>query len=98
VVLAVVAVALILFGMNLFAHGYRTVPRTKGSEAQPGTGGALSRFRWQDCFRVMRNCIKVMTDRHPSRDERMAATGSFSVLIGIVALVLAVLALIAAVV
>ena len=97
VVLLVVAAVVIVVGIFLYGNGVGAVPDDLAREPA-ATRQGLSRISWKDLFARMKTSIKGMTNAEASRDQRLAATGAFCVMIGLVVMAIAVLACIAAVV
>lgn len=93
IVLLILAAAVIAFGLVLYGNGVGAVPddvrRTEANKA-------LSRMRWNDLFSRMGSSVKGMTDSEASRADKLTATGSFCVLVGLVLILLAILAFIVA--
>lgn len=89
IVLLILAAAVIAFGLVLYGNGVGAVPddvrRTEPHKA-------LSRIRWSDLFSRMRSSVSGMTDSEASRVDKLTATGSFCVLVGLVLILLAILA------
>ncbi len=96
VVLAVLAIVVIVFGLILYGNGVGAVPDDVGRDPV-ATRRGMTRISWRDLFARAKTCVRVMTDAEADRRDRLTATGSFCVLVGLVLIAVAVLALIAAV-
>lgn len=94
--LAIVGVVLFGVGFVLFANGVGVAPHNRTKSDPTGVKRAASRVSWGDLFRGMPKSVSMMANQEASRSDKLAASGSLLVLIGIVALCVAVLALIAA--
>lgn len=95
VVLLVVAVVMVVLGLILYGNGVGAVPDDVGRDPVAARRG-VTRISWRDLFTRMKTSLRGMTDAEAGRDQRLTATGAFLVLAGIVVVVLAVLAFIAA--
>ena len=95
VVLLVLAVVVIVLGLVLYGNGVGAVPDDVGQD-RVATRRGLTRISWKDLFARMKTSVRGMTDGDAGRDQKLTATGSFCVLLGLVLVVLAVLAFIAA--
>lgn len=96
VVLLVLAVGMIVLGLVLYGNGVGEVPDELGRDPV-ATRRGLTRISWKALFARMRTSVSGMTNAEAGREEKLTATGSFCVLVGLVVIVIAVLAFIAAV-
>ncbi|HZQ30472.1 MAG TPA: hypothetical protein VFB19_01910 [Mycobacterium sp.] len=94
IVLAVVGVVLIVLGIVLFANGAGVNP--EGSTEVERVRQGFARVPYRDVFGLMPRSVKLATDPEASRRDRARAAGSFSVLVGLLLICLAVLSGIAA--
>ncbi|GBE66597.1 hypothetical protein MFM001_30590 [Mycobacterium sp. MFM001] len=94
VLLVIVGAALAAFGVVLFTNGIGVAPHKRTAEDPTGVKRATSRLSWRDLFGRMPKSIGVITAENASRGDKLAAWGSLSVLLGLVAWCLAALALI----
>jgi uncharacterized membrane protein len=94
VVLAVVGIVLIVAGIVLYANGVGVNPdgRTEGERVRQG----FSRVPYREMFGTMPRSVKVLTDSDAAHDDRVRGAGSFTTLVGIVLVGLAIVAAIAA--
>jgi hypothetical protein len=94
VILFVVGVVAVGLGVILFANGVKVSPdgRTEPERVKSGLG----QIPWGELFRLMPRSMNLAGNEDRGRTERLKGGGAFCVLIGIVMLVLAILALIAA--
>src|SRR5690349_19623081 len=97
VVLLIAAVAMIALGLILYGNGAGTVPDDVGGDPV-ATRRGLTRISWKELFARMRTSVSGMTDSEASREQKLTATGSFFVMIGLVVAVIAIAAFIAALV
>ncbi|OBK70306.1 hypothetical protein [Mycobacterium sp. 1274761.0] len=97
VVLLVLAVVLVGLGLVLYGNGVGTVPDDVGREPV-ATRRGLTRISWKDLFTRMRTSIRGMTDEEAGRKDKLTAMGAFLVMVGLIVIVLALLAFIAALV
>ncbi|ULE35411.1 hypothetical protein [Mycobacterium sp. IDR2000157661] len=95
VVLLIVAAVTIVLGLVLYGNGVGAVPDEPLRE-RAATRQGLSRISWKDLFSQMKTSIKTITDADASRTQRLAATGAFCVMIGLIVVAIAVLAFVAA--
>jgi hypothetical protein len=93
VILLIVAAFVIVFGLILYGNGVGAVPDEVGRHPA-ATRQGLARISWGDLFARMKTCISGMTDEN--RAQKLTATGAFCVLLGLVLVLLAVLAFVAA--
>lgn len=96
VVLLIGGVVVFAAGFILFANGVGVAPHDRTRSDPTGVKRAASRVRWGDLFHRSRNAVNVLINKEAGQGEKMAASGSLLVLIGIVALGVAVLAFLAA--
>ena len=94
VVLALVGVLVFVAGVVLFANGVEVNPdgRTEGERVRQG----FARVPYRDLFGLMPRSVKVITDSDAGHRDRLKAAGAFTSLVGIVVVVLAVVAAVAA--
>jgi hypothetical protein len=94
VILAVIAVGLIVSGIIYFANAAGVNPEgsTEGERVKRG----FARVPYRDLWGLMPRSAKVITDSEAGRRDREMAGGAFAVLVGIIVIILAVLAAIAA--
>jgi hypothetical protein len=97
VVLLISAVVVIVLGLILYGNGVGAVPDDVGRDPV-ATRRGLTRISWNELFSRMRTSVRGMTDDEASRDQKLASTGSFLVMVGLIVIVFAVLTLIAALV
>lgn len=97
VVLLILAAVLIVLGMVLYGNGAGTVPDEPVREPA-ATREGLARVSLRDLFARMKTSIKDILDDDASRQKRLTATGAFCVLVGLIVVVLALLAFVAAMV
>lgn len=95
VVLLILAAMVIVFGLVLYGNAVGAVPDEPAREPA-ATRKGLARISWKHLFSRMKTSMKGMTDAEASRDQRVMATGAFCVLVGLVLVVIALLAFIAA--
>ena len=93
VVLLIVAAVLLVFGLVIYGNGVGTVPDDVGHEPA-ATRQGVARISWKDLFGRMRTSVRGMTTEGVSREEKLTATGAFCVMVGLVAVIVAVLAII----
>jgi len=96
VVLIVMAPVSFMAGFVLFANGAGVAPHRRTSQDPTGVKRAASRVAWSDVFRGMPSCVRVYLNESSTRSERLAAAGSFLVLVAVVLGCLAALALVVA--
>jgi hypothetical protein len=96
VVLIVMGLVSFMGGFVLFANGTGVAPHRRSPQDPTGVKRAASRVEWADVFRGMPRCLSVFLNEDANRSERLAAAGTFLVLVAVVAACLAVLALVAA--
>jgi hypothetical protein len=94
VVLLVLAVVLIVLGLVLYGNGIGTVPDDVGGDPKAARRG-MTRISSKELLGRMKTSVRGMRDAEADRDQKLTATGSFCVLVGLVLVVIAVLALIA---
>ncbi|KUI11821.1 hypothetical protein AU193_15775 [Mycobacterium sp. GA-1285] len=97
VVLVILAAALIVFGMVLYGNGVGAVPDEVGRDPA-ATRKGLARVSWRNLFARTKTSAKEMLNEETGRPERLTATGAFCVMVGLIALLLALLAFVAAMV
>lgn len=97
VVLLILAAMTIVFGLILYGNGVGAVPDEPGRDSARTRQG-LGRISWGDLFARMKTSVKDLLDGEASRERKLTAIGAFSVMIGLIAAVLAVLAFITAMV
>jgi hypothetical protein len=95
VVLLLVAVVLIGLGLVLYGNGVGEIPDDVGGDVS-ATRRGVGQISRKELFARMRTSVREMTDANASRDRRLAATGAFCVLFGLILVALAVVAFIAA--
>jgi hypothetical protein len=93
VVLLILAGAVIVFGLVLYGNGVGAVPDEPAREPA-ATRRGLSRISWKDLFARMKTSVRDMTNDEAGRDQKLTATGAFSVMVGLILVVIALLALI----
>ena len=96
-VLLVVAVVVIVLGLVVYGNGVGEVPDDVGRDVS-ATRRGVGQISRKELFARMKTSFRGMTDAEASRNQRLAATGAFCVLFGLILGVLAVLAFIAALV
>lgn len=94
-VLLVLAVTMIALGLVLYGNGVGAVPDDVGRDPV-ATRRGLRRISREELFSRMKTSVRGMTDADASRDQRLTATGSFLVMVGLVVVAIAVLAFVAA--
>jgi hypothetical protein len=97
VVLLIFAAVVIVFGLVLYGNGVGAVPDDLARDPA-ATRQGLSRISWKDLFARMKTSIKGMTNEEASRAERLTAIGAFCVMVGLIAVAIALLACVAAMV
>ncbi|BBY42986.1 hypothetical protein H7J70_14480 [Mycolicibacterium celeriflavum] len=95
VVLLILAAVMTVFGLVLYGNGVGQVPDEPGREPA-ATRKGLARISWKDLFARMKTSIKEMLNDEASRAQQLTATGAFFVMVGLIVVVLALLAIIAA--
>jgi hypothetical protein len=95
VVLLLVAAVLLGLGLVLYGNGVGEVPDEVGRDLA-ATRHGVKRIAARELFARMKTSLKGMTDAQASRDQRLAATGAFCVLLGLILVAIAVVAFIAA--
>lgn len=93
-VCAVLGAALFMVGLVLFTNGAGVAPVDRTPDDPTGVKRATARMNWGDLFRRMPRSLKVMMNEQAERSERLMALGSASVLAGLIAWLVALLALI----
>jgi hypothetical protein len=96
VVLLIGGVVVFTAGFVLFANGVGVAPHNRTQGDPTGVKRAASRVSWRDLFRRVPGSVNVMLNKQAARSEKLTASGSLLVLIGVVALGVAVLAFLAA--
>jgi hypothetical protein len=96
VVLLIGGIVVFAAGFILFANGVGVAPHDRTQSDPTGVKRAASRVRWGDLFRRSRTAVNVLINKEAGQGEKMAASGSLLVVIGIVALCVAVLGFLAA--
>ena len=94
IILAVVGVVLVVLGIVLFANCAGVNPDGSTEAARVRQG--FARVPYRDVFGLMPRSVKVATDADASRQDRAMAVGSFTTLVGLVVICLAIVAGIAA--
>jgi hypothetical protein len=97
VVLLLLAVVMIVLGLVLYGNGVGAVPDDVGHEPA-ATRRGLTRISWKELFAGMKTSIGRMADGEASRDQKLTATGSFCVMVGLIVVAIALVAFIAALV
>ena len=95
VVLLVLAALMIVLGLVLYGNGVGAVPDDVGRDPV-ATRRGLTRISWKELFGRMKTSIRGMTDAEASRDQKLTAIGSFFVMVGLIVVVIALLAFVAA--
>lgn len=93
-VCAVLGAALFMVGLVLFTNGAGVAPVDRTPDDPTGVKRATARMNWGDLFRRMPRSLKVMMNEQAERSERLMALGSAAVLAGLIAWLVALLALI----
>ena len=96
VVLFIVSVISFAVGFVLFANGVGAAPHERSKDDPTGVKRATTRTPWRDVFRHIPKSIRLVTGQKSTHEERLAAGGAVLLLIGIVALCLAILSVVVA--
>ena len=96
-VLVLIAVVCVVLGLVLYGNGTGKVPDEVGQDVSATRRGVRQISR-KDLFARMKTSFRGMTDTDATRDQRLAATGAFLVMFGLILIAIAVLAFIAALV
>lgn len=97
VALLVLAAVVIVVGLVLYGNGAGTVPDRPMRDAA-ATRRGLSRIAWSDLTATMKTSVKGAASSDADQDHRKASMGAFVVLVGLILVVLAMLAFLAALV
>ncbi|MGE2833906.1 hypothetical protein [Mycobacterium sp. SMC-4] len=95
VALLVLAAAAIVIGLVMYGNGAGTVPERPMRDAT-ATRRGLSRVAWSDLFATMKTSVRGAASSDADPEHRKASMGAFIVLAGLILVVLAILAFIAA--
>jgi hypothetical protein len=96
-VMLILSAVEIVLGLFLYGNSGGEIPDRPHREPAAARKG-LSRIPWKDLFASMKPSIKTMTNREASRTQRLAATGAFSVMVGLIVGAIALVAFIIALV
>lgn len=91
IVLLIIAALVIVFGLVLYGNGVGAVP---DDVRHTNPNEAASRIGWSGVFTRMGSSVRGMTDSEAARADKLTATGSFCVLVGLVLVALGILAII----
>lgn len=95
IVLLILAAAAIVFGVIVYGNGAGLVPDEPGRDTA-ATRKGVSKISMSGVFGRMKTSVRDMFDEQAGRDQRLMGTGAFAVLVGLVLVVLALLAFLAA--
>lgn len=95
VVLFIVSVISFAAGFVLFANGVGAAPHERTKDDPTGVKRATTRTPWGDIFRHVPKSVRLVTGQKSTHEERLAAGGALLVVIGIVALCVAILSVVA---
>lgn len=97
VAVLVLAAAVIAIGLVLYGNGAGSVPDRPLRDTTAARRG-LGRIAWSDLFSTMKTSVRVAASSDADQADRKAAMGAFLVLAGLILVVFALLAFLAAVV
>jgi hypothetical protein len=98
VVCVILGAVLFVGGLAFYTNGAGVAPARRTSDDPTGLKRATSRVEWGDLFRRMPRIARVMLNQQAERSDKLMALGSLSVLVGLLAWLVAVLAIITALV
>ena len=98
VVCVILGAALFVAGLAFYTNGAGVAPARRTSDDPTGFKRATSRVDWGDLFRRMPRVVPVMMNQQAERSDRLMALGSLSVLVGLLAWLVAAVAIITALV
>lgn len=98
VLCVILGAGLFLAGLAFYTNGAGVAPARRTSDDPTGLKRATSRVEWGDLFRRMPRIVPVMMNHKAERSDKLMAVGSLSVLVGLLAWVVAVVATITALV